>query len=179
MSDLSQNPANASEVLRPLTALSVASYTRPADTTTYAVGDVVADSTSAATILTFTGMAREAGGGGVLQNAVMIDSIAATVKAYFELVLLDTAPTMQNDNAAWAPSDAELRKVVAVIAFDGTAANAFKSTSNGGFVASAAQSLSYKCAAGSTSLYGIVVARNAYVPASAEVFDFRLAAILD
>lgn len=175
----SRNPSNVEALLRPVSKTVEASYTRPADTTAYAAGDVVANSTSAATILSFTGFARAPGLGGVVQNAVLIDSVAAATKPWLELYLFDTAPTMQNDNAAWAPSDAELEKCLGVIVFDGTATNAFKTTSNGGLVASGAVSLSMQCASGSSTLYGILVARNAYVPASGEKFVVRLSVIQD
>lgn len=179
MSDASFNPSNAQGLLRPVSKTIDASYTRPADTTAYEAGDVLANSTSAATILTLAGMARDAGGGGVIQNAVMIDSVAAATKPWVELYLFDTAPAMQNDNAAWAPSDAELERCLGVLVFDGTATNAFKTTSNGGLVATGAVSLSYQCLAGSTSLFAIAVLRNAYTPAMGEKFNFRLSVILD
>lgn len=179
MSDKSSNPSNALALVRPLSKTLDASYTRPADTSAYTAGDVLAQSTSAATILSFTNAAREGGGGGIIQNAVMIDSSAQSTKPWIELYLFDTAPAMQNDNVAWAPSDSELEKCLGVLVFDGTVTNAFKTTSNGGLVATGAVSLSYQCASGSTTLYGIAVVRNAYTPTSAEKFNFRLSVIQD
>ncbi len=179
MSDTSSNPSNAAALARPNSRTLEASYTRPANTTTYAAGDVLAESTSAATILTFANAARAVGGGGVIQNAVMVDSAAETLKPSIELYLFDTAPAMENDNEAWAPTDAEMEKCLGVIVFDGTATGKFKAGSGNGVVAADALSLSYQCAAASTSLFGIAVVRNAYVPVSAEKFTFRLAAIRD
>lgn len=147
------------------------SYTRPADTTTYAAGDVVAESTTAATILTFTSMAAANGGGGVINAAVLVDSLAQTLKPQFELWLFDTAPTMQNDNAAWAPSAAQLEKLVGVIVFN---AGAFRVAGANGAIHTDAIGLPYACDAAGTTLYGVLVARNAYVPGNAEKFTVRL-----
>lgn len=161
---------------RPVTKLITASYTRPADTTTYAAGDVVADSTSAATILTFSSIARAAGLGGVIQHAQLIDSAAQTTKPDFELYLFDTAPTMQNDNAAWAPSDSEMEKCLGRIDF--ATAN-FKTGSGNGMIQAANISIPFQCASSVSAIYGILVARNAYVPVSAEKFTVRLHVLQD
>ena len=58
-------------LLRPVSKIISASYTRPADTTAYAEGDVLANSTSAATILTFPNVAR-ANGLGFLIDGVTV-----------------------------------------------------------------------------------------------------------
>lgn len=180
MSDTSRNPANVAGVLRPLSKTIEAAYTRPADTTAYAAGDVVANSTSAATILTFSNMARALGLGGVIQNAALIMSTAAATKLSAELFLFDTAPTMQNDNAAFAPSDSELDKCLGVIVFDGTStSNGARTTGNGCAIVTGAISLSYQCAATAKDLYGVLVARNAYTPGNAETLRVRLGCILD
>lgn len=168
-----RNPSNVNAAIGPLIVLSEASYTRPADTVTYAAGDVIAQSTSAATILTFANLGRVAGGGGFIQNAVLICSTAPALKLDAELYLFDTAPAMQNDNVAWAPSDAEMEKCLGVIAFS---TGSFKVAGANGMTDAGTLSKSYKCATAQTSLFGILVARNAYVPASAEKFAIRLTA---
>jgi hypothetical protein len=164
--------------LRPVSKTVETSYTRPADTTTYASGDVVANSTSAATILTFANMSRANGLGGIIQGATLIDSVSAALKPEFELYLFDTAPAMQNDNAAWAPSDAELDKCLGYIAFASGGWRTGTSSGNG-LIDIDALAKSYQCAPASTSLFGVLVARNAYVPASGEKFTVRLHVIQD
>jgi hypothetical protein len=167
----SSNPSNAPALARRATANVEQSYTRPADTTTYAAGDVVANSTSAAVVLGFANVARGAGLGGTIQSARIIFSTAPATKLDSELWLFDTSPTMQNDNAAFAPSIGNLGALIGVIALP--AAN-FKAGSGNGVIDVQNLALSFQCSSASTSLFGVLVARNAYVPASAEVLKVRL-----
>jgi len=157
--------------LRPTTVVLTQSYTRPADTNTYAAGDVVAESTSAATILTFTGFAKAAGLGATIQAVTFVDSAAQTLKPEFELYLFDTAPTMQNDNVAWAPSDSEMEKCLGVIALP---SQLFKTAGANGVISVDGPGRPIQCASSVSSIYGILVTRNAYVPISGEKFVIRL-----
>lgn len=168
-------------LLRPVSKTVQAAYTRPADTNVYASGDVLAESTSAATILTFASCARANGLGFLVDGATLIFSTAPTTKPDLELWLFDTAITMQNDNVAWNPTDADLEKCLGVIKFPGVAVNAAAvSGGNGNGMASVAADIkSRAAAAASTSLFGVVVVRSAYTPASAEKFSFRLHLIQD
>lgn len=161
---------------RPVTKIVTQSYTRPADTTTYAVGDVIAQSTTVATVLTFSDIARGAGLGGMIQHAVLVDSGAPTLKLDAELWLFDTAPTMQNDNVAWAPSDAELEAFIGRIDF---LAGNFKVAGANGAIQASNISLPFQCIASVQAIYGILVARNAYVPLSSEKFTIRLHVLQD
>lgn len=172
----SSNPSNAIGLIRPFTVNVEASYTRPADTTTYTAGDVVCNSTSSPVVLTFAGMARGNGLGGIIQNARIIFDQAPTLKLDSELYLFDTSPTIQNDNAAWAPSTSDLGKCIAMIPF---AAGSFRTGGANGLIDVQNLSIAFQCAAASSSLFGILVARNAYVPASAAVLKVRLTVIQD
>lgn len=161
---------------RTLSRIVTQSFTRPADTTTYAAGDAVNNSTSAPTILTFADMAREVGRGGVLQSAILTMSSVASLAADLDLYLFDTTVAMQNDNAAWGPSDAEIKTLVAIVSFY----SAIRRTGSANVqYATGALSQAYACTSASTSLFGMLVARNAYIPASAEEFTIRLTTIVD
>lgn len=162
--------------LRPSTSTVNASYTRPGDTTAYAAGDVVADSTSAATVLTFSEVVRFVGGGGIIQGAQLIDSAAPATFGEFELYLFDTVPAMQNDNAAWAPSDSEMEKCIGVIPFPAALAKV-----GGSNLVYDVDSLSksFNAAASVRDIYGVLVVRNAYTPANAEKFTIRLHVLRD
>lgn len=145
------------------------SFTRPSDTTTYASGDAVNNSTSAPTVLTFANIVRASGLGGVIESATMILSTRATLAGVFELWLFDTTVTMTNDNTAWGISDANLNTSIGCIYFslrnDGDASsNCIYQATNIG--------IAYKCT--TTSLFGALVVRNAYVPGNGEVFTIRL-----
>lgn len=163
--------------LRPRTVVVEQSFTRPADTTTYAPGDAVNNSTSAPTIMTFANSARETGGGMVLSNVLLIMSTAATLVGDFDLMLFESSITMSNDNAAFSPSDADAKKLLAIVPLRG-AVDGVKLGLNVVFdTGPIARSL--KCAAGTASIFGVLVARNAYVPTSAEEFTVRLLLIQD
>ena len=177
MTERSSNPSNSDALLRPITKIIEATFTRPADTTAYADGDTLCNSTSAPTIMTFSGVVRAGGLGAVLQSAMLIKSTVQATELNADLLLFDTSITMSNDNAAFSPSDSDAEKAVAVIQFRGTT-NGSKLAANIVYDAGAI-SRSVKCAASSTSLYGVLVARSAYVPGNAEVFRVRLGVIQD
>lgn len=168
-------------LLRPVSKLITATYTRPADVLVYAAGDVLADSTTAATILTFPGVARANGLGFLIDGVTLSYSTAPAVKPDLELWLFDTTITMQNDNVAWNPTDADVEKCLGVIKFLGAAVNAgATSGGNGNGVNSVPADIKARAAAaGTTNIFGVVVVRNVYTPASAEKFSFRLHTIQD
>jgi hypothetical protein len=163
-------------LLRPVSKVITVGKTRPGDTTTYAAGDVIAESTSAATVWTFPGFARSAGLGGILQGAELIGSTAQTLKLDAELHLFDVAPVTQNDNVAWAPSDTEIESSLGFVSF---ATASWKTAGANGLIAAEGIAKVMQCAAGQTSLFGILIARNAYVPTSGEKWTVRLHCIQD
>lgn len=155
-----------------------ASLTRPANTTAYAAGDAVSNSTSAPVPLTFTNAVRETGGVGVVVSASIATNSNETTKPDLELWLFDAIPTATNDNAAFVVSDADILNVVGVFAFatsawrGGTAGTGGTSFAQGAWLANTPAPL-FRLAAG-TSLYGLLVARNTYTPISGEVFHVKL-----
>ena len=150
-----------------------ASYTRPADTTAYAAGDAVANSTSAPTVLTFSSAVRANGGSGIIIGAQLIDNSSPTTPGQFELYLFSATVTPTNDNAALDISAADALKLVGVIPFTTnkkfTSSTVYSAMAMGdcapfGFVADA----------GGTSLFGLLCARNAYSPKSGGVLTLKL-----
>lgn len=156
-----------------------ATVTRPADTNAYNAGDVVCNSTSAPVILSFNGAQRN-GKGGVIQQAILVDSANQATKPDLELWLFDTAITMDNDNAVFTPTDAELATLVGVIDFGTSYFKGGDATSGaGGNCVCDVQNLGIPFtipggAATANTLYGVLVARNAYTPVSGESFTIRL-----
>jgi hypothetical protein len=154
-----------------------ASFTRPADTTAYAVGDVVADSTGTPHVMTFPNVAKDPNGCAVINEALCIDGACAGTKPDLELWLFDVAPAAENDNAVFAPSAAEIANLVAVIPFP---VASFKAGNpNVGANASCVcdqQNLGYpvNTKGGGNTLYGILVVRNVYTPVSGESFTIKL-----
>ena len=64
-------------------------------------------------LLTFADAVRLAGGGGVIKDVLIIDD--AGQDAELELWLFDQIFTPGADNAAWAPTEAELHNLITVI----------------------------------------------------------------
>ena len=64
-------------------------------------------------LLTFANAARVAGGGGFIEGVLLIDD--AGQDAATELWLFSETFTAMSDNAAWAPSEADLRNLVGII----------------------------------------------------------------
>jgi hypothetical protein len=159
------------EVIAGKADIITAQFTRPNDTTQYAIGDVIADSASAATILTFEPV-NDDGRGAIIQAATLIDNEAPATKLDSELYLFDTAPTMQNDNAAWTPTDAELRQCIGLIAFPVANFKVAKASENG-LIHVQSIALPVRPLAG-RKIYGILIARNTYTPVGQETFKILL-----
>jgi hypothetical protein len=153
-----------------------ATLTRPNDTTAYAAGDQVADSTSAPTILTFSNCGRTSGGSGVIVGATLIDHSNQATAPDLELWIFNTTATPNNDNAAFAPSDNTADTCIGVIHF--TASYAGDSATSGNkFYDAGPFSIPYVCT--TTDLYGMLVVRNAYTPTAQEVWKVALRLLQD
>lgn len=153
-------------------------FTRPADANIYAAGDVIADSTSAPTILTFAGMAKGDSGCGIIQGAVLTSSANGTPKPDLELWIFDVAPAVTNDNAAFAVTNADLLNLVGIIPFPvGSFKVGLSGAGASGNVVCEVDNLGIPFNTLSTTpntLFGQLVVRNAYTPISAEVIQIRL-----
>lgn len=163
-----------------------ASVTRPADTTAYAAGDALTNSTSAPVVLTLSGMGRFNAGGGLIVSANLLDSANQATKPDIELWIFSVSPTPDNDNAAFTPTDTELGNLVGIIEFKGSTKSYVGDATAGaggnlmipGTQAGTAVptfTIPFVCAASQTSLFGLLVVRNAYTPVSAEIFTVMLA----
>ena len=146
------------------------------DTTQYSAGDVVGDSLTVANLQRFNGMARYNGGGGIIQSAILVDSVAAATKLDSVLYLFDAPIVTQVDNAVWAPTDTDMLSCVGKIPFP---TGAFDVCGANGIIAVTGIGLAFSCRPNDQNLYGILVARNAYTPASIEVFEMRLQVLQD
>lgn len=150
-----------------------ANFTRPADTTAYASGDLVANSTTAASVAAMQfSVARLSGGSGMVRKVRLRKSGTTIANATFRLHLYSATPaTIANgDNGAFSTSGAAtylgaLDVVVDRVFTDGAAGNG---------VPIAGMEVSFDLGAGATTIFGLLEARGAYTPASAEVFTVTL-----
>lgn len=167
-------------------AIISASLTRPANVTAYTANTAVTTSTSAPVGLTIAGAARFNGGGGEIVAATLLDSSNVATKPDLELWIFAGAapPTPDNDDAVFTPTDAELANLVGIIKFltgtawvvgDATAGANGNAIAQGTVLGNTFFRMPFRCGAATTSLWGMFVIRNAYVPTSAEIFTVLLA----
>jgi hypothetical protein len=145
------------------------SFNRPADTAVYASGDLVANSTTAGSVvpITITGAARVTGANGWLTGLRLTKSSATLTNATFRVHIFRNIPaTITNgDNGVFLVSGVAALHICYVdivmdLAFtDGAKGSAAPSRNVCGFSTS-----------GSANLYALIEARAAYTPTSAETF---------
>lgn len=150
----------------------LATFTRPADTTAYASGDLVANSTTAGSVVPLTFNL----GNTFPQNQFRLTRVriyktgTSAANASFRLHLYEASPTVTNgDNGAWLSNKFSgwLGNV------DVTSMLAFSDGCAGTGSAVAGSELLVR-ATTSGPLYGLLEARAAYTPASAEAFTVVL-----
>lgn len=164
-----------------VTQAASSTITRPANTTAYASGNLVANSTTAGSVtnLQFTTLARISGGSGVIVGAQIQKSTNSVTNAAFRLHLFNTAPTYTSagDNSAMTTVVVASAKgylgyidITAMVGFSDVAwGSGAPDNSRGGipYVATA------------QIIYGLLEARGAYTPGNAEVFTVTLDALQD
>jgi hypothetical protein len=149
---------------------------RTNNSTTYTANTAVANATGSATQLTFAGCARNNGYTGFITSVFMVDCQKATTLGQFELWLFDTSlSTVIGDNIAWAPVSGDLQNLVGIVPLNLSYVGSTGAGGLGNVVFEAPNlNIPYKCGAASTSLFGQLVVRNAYVPIPRELFIIRL-----
>lgn len=158
----------------------VGSVQRPNDTNAYTAGDVIADSTSAPSVITLKNATSDFNGSGVIDSAVCVSSFNNTTKPDLELWLFNAAPAATNDNAAFAPTDAEMLNLVGVIPFPVASfkvGNAASATSGNAACVTTNCGVVINSKAGVSDLYAVPVVRNAYTPGGLETITFTLSVL--
>ena len=150
--------------------------TRPADTTAYTSGDLVANSVTAGSVaaLQFTTLARTSGGGGEVTGVTIQKSTNVITNVALRVHLFDTIPTFTSAGDNSAISSVVVAADKGYLGYvDITTFVAFSDVAWGsGAVDNSRGSLAYKATA--QIIYGIVEARGAFAPGNAEVFTIRL-----
>jgi hypothetical protein len=140
--------------------------TRPADTTTYAINDVICNSTSSPLPHTIANAAKASGGSGVILDITMLTNNDPALPLQCELFIFDSSVTSQNDNAAFNISDADMKKCIAKVSI------ALEDVGGNGFFHYQGPPIGFTCVGGA-DLFVVVKAKNAYIPANAELLTFR------
>lgn len=157
-----------------------ASFTRPADTTAYASGDLVANSTTAASVtpLSFYPLPRMTAQGFSIRRVRMRSSRTSGVTAIgtvpanasFRVHLFAASPTVTNgDNGAFFSTQV----ATYIGALDVTLNRGFSDGFSGIGIPVTGSEIICKNLTGET-LYALVQATAAYTPTSAEVFTITL-----
>lgn len=144
-----------------------ASFTRPADTTAYALGDLVANSTTAGSVAPLTFSPVVSNGAGMIRRVRLNKSTNTTTNATFRIHFYTQSPTVSNgDNGAWlTPVAGYIGSVDVTIskAFSDPSAQDVGVPTNG-------NELNFALTGTNTTIYALIEARAAYTPGSAEVF---------
>ncbi len=116
----------------------------------------------------------------MIQRATLVQGANQATKLDADLLLYKSAPTPVADNAAWAPTYAEVKDtLIGVIRFSGSNAKVINAGSGAAGVVfnttdGAFNPIPFDCDLTNMNLYGILVAQNAYVPVSEEAFTVKL-----
>jgi len=145
----------------------------------YAAGDVVNDDDccTTATAWTFANMAAVVGGYGVITGATLINETENQAVQY-ELILFNTTPTGElMDNAANNnPIKADRAKWIGTIPFPSSVARGAATATTTAASPSTVGGLPlfYKCAAASTTLYGVLLTRTIYTQTATDDIEIAL-----
>jgi len=155
---------------------SSSSFSRPADTTAYTIGDLVANSATAGSVVPMVFTTSKLGAGrGVIRRARLFKDNEAVTAASFNLHLFATSPTVTNgDNGALAVDTS--RYFLGTVAVDAST-GAFVTTTDLIKAAAASPEINFDLTASMQSerrIYGLLEARGAYTPASGETFEVTL-----
>jgi hypothetical protein len=148
-----------------------ASFTRPNDTTAYASGDLVANSTTAASVVPMSLSLTNgfAGGQTRITRVRLSKTSVVPTNANFRVHFYTALPTIANgDNAAWSTSGAA--NYVGPI--DVTSMLAFTDGCNGVGAATAGSELLLRFSGG--TLFALLEAKAAYTPTAQEVFTLTI-----
>lgn len=150
----------------------VASFTRPADTTAYASGDLVANSTTVGSVvpMTFSRCTRGPGSSAQIRRVMISKTGTSITNTTVRVHLFNVLPTLatNGDNGAITIATGAagyLGQVDVII--------------NQAFTDGAAGQLVTEINVNSLTLYGLLEARGAWTPASAEVITVTLESCID
>lgn len=153
-----------------------AELTRVSDTNAYTAGDVVSNSTTTTTLLTFTNLARVNGGSGYIVLArATTDKKSITPRLDLQVYNAST-PTVAGDNVLHAELYADVGKRIGNIVLPAMATPLGSTNSDISRAMNDTVRLPYKCASDSRNVHVLVTTLDAFTPASAEKFSITLAA---
>lgn len=151
------------------------SFTRPADTTQYTVGDLVANSIAAGSVVVpLFNVARTASGAVSVRRVSLRKSSTSTLNAAFRVHLYTNSPTgiVNGDNGAWQTNVANYMGSADIV-MDRAFTDAAWGTNDLTF-----QELFAKTPV-NARIYALVEARGNYIPVSGETFTVSVEVLQD
>lgn len=147
--------------------ISSAPFARPADTSAYASGDLVANSTTAASVSVPSVRLHPKKSGLVKISRLRLKKTGTGItNAAFRVHLFSGRPTVTNgDNGVWLPTEAGY-----IGSFDVTVDRAFSDGAAGIGIPTVGTVVLAQNAASDVQIFFLIEARGAYTPASAEQF---------
>jgi hypothetical protein len=146
------------------------SFTRPADTTAYAIGDVVSNSTGGTTLLSIAGCARVNQGSGYIVGARLITDKKSITPRFRVHVYNASNPTVAVDNAAMDIRYADISKRIGSFDLPAMSTGADSTNSTSSQAQDMALRVPFVCAAATTTLYFLFEALDVFTPSSGEAF---------
>lgn len=156
-------------------------FTRPNDTTAYALGDLVANNTVAGSVTPMVlGVSRAADKTGMIRRGRLTKSGTTTANAIFRAHLFKDAPLAVNgDNGALSTNGA--LTYIGSMDFDMTGSNARAFTDGVKCISvpNVGSEIVFDPSIGTVNIFALLEARGAYVPAAQEVFTLALEVLRD
>lgn len=148
-----------------------ANFTRPADTTAYASGDLVANNVTPGSVVPMTfAAARTTNTSGMIRRVRLKTSSTSVTNASFRVHFYRASPTVTNgDNGVWLSIES-----IYIGSCDVTVDKAFSDAASGIGLPLIGQELNFVPAAGTQNIFALIEARAAYTPTSAEVFTLTI-----
>lgn len=149
-------------------------FTRPADTTAYTIGDAVGDSTSALAVLTLSNVARAVGGSGYIVGARLETNLKSITPRFRVRIFNASNPTKSNDNAAFKSVYADASKRLARLDLPAMITPADTTNSDMSSSEDNQLRIPFACGGATRDLYVLFETLDAFTPASGQSFTFTL-----
>lgn len=148
------------------------SFTRPGDTTQYTAGDLVANSTTAGSVVPLSWSMKRLGGSGFLRGARFYKSSTTATAATFTLYLFNATPGTPTNGDNGAFGLATVASMIGTVACD-LSSGAIAGTA-GLFKRTGALDLGIDFSSPNGTIYGLLIAGGNYAPAASETFTITL-----
>lgn len=149
------------------------SFTRPANTTAYTSGDIVANDTTAASITPLSWAVGATGAAGIIRAVRLYKSATGVTAASFRVHLFTADPGVPTNGDNGAYQVASVANYLDTVAID-LSSGAQAGGTTGAAKRSAATAIGFKLPVISDKLYGLIDVQGSYTPASGETFRVTL-----